>query len=152
MKTANVLSEALQEILFVVLDIVSVAESADQFCSRALGCQTVQCNRSVFACPRDDLLGALAIPTIHRACEMAVGRINRKAAAGAAKQEAIFNAGFDQFVVWVSLYGLARFPSLIRCRTPPSHAAAMAAAAVNNRKRPRSRLKTFPTARNATLS
>ena len=37
MKTANVLSEALQEILFVVLDIVSVAESADQFCSRAEG-------------------------------------------------------------------------------------------------------------------
>jgi hypothetical protein len=92
MKTANVLSEGSQEILFVVLDIVSVAESEDQFCSRALGCQTVQCNRSVFARPGDDLLGALAIPIIHRACEMVVGWINRKAAA--AKQEAIFNAGF----------------------------------------------------------
>jgi hypothetical protein len=94
-----------------VLDIISVAESADQF--RALGCQTVQCNRSAFARPRDDLLGALAIPTIYRASEMAVGRINRKAAAGAAKQEAIFNAGFDQFGVGVSLRGLARFRFVI---------------------------------------
>jgi hypothetical protein len=51
-ENGNVLSEALHEILFVVLDIVSVAESADQFCSRALGCQTVQCNRSAFACPQ----------------------------------------------------------------------------------------------------
>jgi hypothetical protein len=67
----------------------------------------------VFACPLDDLLGALAIPTIHWACEMAVGRINRKAAAGAAKQEPIFNTGFDQFVVWVSLCGLARFRFVI---------------------------------------
>src|ERR1700677_3184204 len=109
MEQGEVLSEGLKEIPFVLMDIVCVAKIAEEVSSGTLCRQTVQCNRSVFLCPSDGVLGALAILTIHRACEMAVGRINLKPAGAAAGQETVFDTGFNQFEVRVSLRSFARF-------------------------------------------